>query len=709
MRKFIVYFALMLLLTSCSIPSDPGLPTWETTLEFYVLNDVYKMTELAEEDSAIVIVESDGDSLLYIQQEEYEEQEIELDATDASTQEEEAEIGDIELPNADNVSGSLTLETFAESANLTLPDNGQSGILPSFDFDDVDITLEEVEEFQSVTIEVGSCTMAITNNMPITLGNHQESNPLVMELIHQDAAGDILILEHVFENDNLVGNSSTAEIVEFDLSGKTIYGDMILRISGGSRGTEGQNTVIDHYSTLLVEVDFSDNMTAISADAKIDEQSILDTVNLEVDSNGRYKLAYAELIQDNCFIDITIENRIDLDMNLIVEIPALTLDGELNHFYQEVLIPRSGGNGTGEIENIYIDLGGAILQQTGSELLENIPLYAEAHIDSTLDYRLVQSSDSFTVRAEMSALEFERVEGVIMQQEQENFEDTIELDIEYPYLEEGGQLDFTGDSQIVLDVDMQQTQLPLQLTVGIQGENSDGEIFQLRDLNTMEVPVITIPETNSFQLVFSNEDYNLNELISILPEEINFNIDVVVGNDVSSIVYQRGDVMQVDILFQSSLSIATDTWVIPKEDGEILITEEEVDLEQNQYDAFKSAELELYYVNTTGLSARGDVFIAASEANIEQNITDFENNEFDWLDVINIPQIFDTTESGERVATITVNKEDINYLLEEKTYIASRLKLSSDGEEAISGEVSLMAKLKVTVEVSNDLMEDEED
>ncbi|MCF7919368.1 MAG: hypothetical protein K9N06_05590 [Candidatus Cloacimonetes bacterium] len=709
MRKIILFMTITLAIAGCSLPSNPGIPTWETELHFYVLNDSYDILELAEEDSAIVLVETAaGDTVLGIYQEENNTQAIEMGATEVITETETSEIGDIALPEVNTISGLNTFQEFADASGEQFGDQGVSvpEILP-FNFGKVQEDLNPIEEIETVTVLEGSMQLVITNNMIVILGNYEGGSPYKVRLVHI-AGGDTLdVIEQIILNDRNIGIGETFA-TDIDLYGVTLYKDMSLLMTGGSLGTDGEPTTIDYLSELYTLIDFQSGMTASSANAMIAEQTIMDTMYLEFDED--YSLYEAELLNDpNYELAIHVVNQLDIDLRVLIEIPSLFPAGSPEYYTTNFTVERNGGMGLESVKDTVIYLGGAELRNN-DELLETIDIYSTAFIDSTEDgdYRQIEESNSYIVDVNLSEMEFNFIRGLIKPQEQEPIEQMITLDINYPEIEEGGQFCFVGESSLTFDVNMGDSQIPGELVLDVRGYSQNEEEIQLIDNNTGDLPVITLPGESSFAIVIDSETHNLNELLSILPKRIELLVNITAGDGETELIYHSGNMMTIQTTLESTLALASEAWVIPTEDGESKIAEEEIALEQQYYDAFQGAEILLTYINTTGSMVNGEILLSDTREHIAEEIYNFDNPDMEVVDIISIPALAETGIADSLEMSIIIEQEDLGYLLEDISYIGSRLRLVSTGEQALSGEVKLTAKVKLKVNISDDLISGEE-
>ncbi|MCF7912399.1 MAG: hypothetical protein K9M99_07715 [Candidatus Cloacimonetes bacterium] len=703
MKKWLISsIVIILLLTGCSLPENPGMPSWDTKLSLYILNDNYNLLELATEDSSIVVTEAaSGDTVLGIYQEETSSQELSMGVTEPTTETEYMEIGEIDLQDMDAVDGVITFGEFSESAGLTIPGQGETvpEIAP-FIFEDVSQAMDTVSEIQWVEISHGGFDLVITNNMIIGLGDYLNEEYLTFSLVYMNNEGE---LENVIPDIELTDRnleSGESYSIAVDLAGEVLYRDMQFLISGGSLGTNGASAVIELYDELVTSIDFWDDMTATNAEARIAEQSILDTVTIAFDDN--YLIYTAEVAEENdSQMMLHIENSIDVDLALHIEIPDLYF-GNDEQYSNDFEIPRSSNGG---LFDFVLPLGGSQFGN-GTALLETINIYATATIDSTGedDFRLINASDSYYVESELSALEFSYIRGVIQPQEQDIIVEAIDLEVDFPEIEEGAQFMFVGESEIRIDVNTGNSQIPGELVIEATAYNQADEMVQLVNIDSGEIPHIEIPAAPSFSIVFSSDEYNINDLLSILPVRIEFEVLVTAGDGVSEVIFQQGDMLMADIVLESTLALAADAWVIPMRDGELMIQEEEIALDTSEYDAFQSATLKLEYTNTTGVGVYADILLSNSEANVRDELYNFDSTNLEKVDVISVPALEETLEGETKELIIEINQSDIDYFLGNYTYVGSRLHLLSGENSGLSGEVQLIGQAEIVIRVSSDLI-----
>ncbi|MFO7896103.1 MAG: hypothetical protein R6U84_04155, partial [Candidatus Cloacimonadales bacterium] len=594
MKKIVIAIC-AIIIVGCSIPDNLGLPSWETNLKFYLINSNYPATELAEADSSFI---ASGDTLkLY--NEINESQLVEFTA-DSSLSEEEEAIDDISINNPQPVYSDIPLSEFApDLVDGFLPAPGVAPFtLPEIIKDD----LEPFDQFLEVSCISGLAEISVLNNTAIWFGDVANDQPLIIAILDNQGSE---ITRATFSED--VPPFATATISEtIDLAGVTMVNDIQLKVLGGSRGTDGEAAEIETAATLEIEVEIS-AVLAEHAIAIIPAQDVTETIEINIDDEVIIQEA---IIADNGYeVNIEFENSIDLDILVEISIEKLFLAGEEEAFMREVLIPRSGGAGLVSTHIETVDISGATLGD-GTDMQELI-VEVNGFTDDTIDdYREINSSDYFSTVAEVGELEFAYFEGILLPREQDTIESEEILDIDYPFII--GDFAVTGYSEIRLEID---TPFFTKLSMQITGYNdTNNQSLLLSDLENGEVPVIEVSAGQS-TVVFSSEQYNLNEFISILPERIVYSIEPIVGHETEVNIYHAGDSLSTDVIVEAELDIDADCIFIPKDDeGEPNLQKVETEnITQKEIDAFSQGSLQLSYFNTLGFSVATDIIISAGK------------------------------------------------------------------------------------------------
>jgi hypothetical protein len=670
---------------SCSIPENLGFPTWTSFYQLHVLNDYYGAENLASEDSTLVMI---GDTLGF---HETMEKTSDLDfTTDPMTDNDVVEIGELEIDDPNPTSTSIPLSEVAP--NLTNGYLPAPGIWPFTMPDVLKDDLEPFDQFQEISFISGQMRFSLTNNTCIWFGNINAGEPFIIHILDSN---DNEILTHEFTED--IPPDGTITIIEYEsLAGVTMYNEIKVLTTGGSRGSDGEEANVDVDATVDVEVAVLDAV-AQYASAQIPEQTVQDTLWITLDEN--VTIYEATLSYDDQNITIDIANDIDLDIIATISIPNLTIPSGADSFTHEISIPASGGFGQTSYVTDIINIDGATIGD-GNNPLDSLQVFVDVvTLDSGDDYREINANDVFDIQTVLDSLEFEHVQGILHPQEQDPVEGESTIDVNYPYI--NGEFAIVGESKITFDII---TPIPTELTIDMNAVDEDGNLIQLIKYSDNSLPVLTI-ESGGSTVILNSDEYNINEFVSILPDSIYYTIYPIVGDPVSQFEYFAGDAMEIDIAIDALMDIEADCWVIPRnEDGTPMMERVNVDgIKQKQIDAFINASLSLKYNNTLGFSTSARILISPVK------ITDFNElvvADTTQMTVINVPMIQKSVGTAlDSLPPIQITQDDLEYFVGDSIFVISKILLQSEQGEPLSGGVQMQGLISVEVEVSNDLLE----
>lgn len=698
-RKLLPFLLLILIVASCSFPEEFGLPSWETTFHMNILNDSYNVLELAEEDSALVAM---GDTLGFVKSDS-ESVSIELDPTGAVSEDKEIVIGKIEINEPEPKQTEITIQEMVEEHGLFVPGlnssmNGQPVMVPSFELEDIEKGFDKFEEFQEVHFSSGYLDMSFTNNMIFWLGSVDGSLPFTATLKGVYTDGTIQELISLDFPQGIAPNGGVVEYNNYDISGMVIPDSLRMIIHGWSDGTAGNVEILDYYAGLDIEVDFED-FVIDHAVAPIPAQAIDDSVEVEV--SDEYEIYEATIEEGEYFLNLDIENQIDLNINAEVYIDNI-YDPTGNSYETSFTIPRSQG-GTSYFQKD-INLAGFSVGD-GSEPVQIVKIDFYTYTQDTEDeVRIIDANDKFTVHANLQPLDFAYINAVISQEQDiDPITGDIEIDLD---VETEGDFEMVGASQMKLDISYGNSKIPARLELNLTASNNEGETVELIEYSTGNAPIIGIPAQSNFTIIKDFSDYNLNEILSIIPTNIQYEVDPIVGGIGSEAAeFYAGDTLYADIEFSSKIDLATDSWIIPQEDGEPQTNEEDVaDFDQDIYDTFKNGRINLKYINTTGVDVKAEILISATENDLVQQLYQFENPDTTKITIISIPYLETTNETMEK--QVEVKQTDLKYLLQDTAYIGSRIGVYSEQGTPLSGSVQIQAELEVQILAGDHLLDD---
>jgi hypothetical protein len=681
MIRFISLFLFIIIVISCSIPENLGIPTWSSKFQLYVLNDVYEAAQLAEEDSSLVAF---GDTLGFFQS---MDETTELDfSTDAMTDSDEMEIGELAIDDPNPTYTAISLNEVAENLqNGYIPAPG----IPPFPMPDIlKDDLEAFDQFQELLFVSGQLQFTLINNTCIWFGNESIGEPMVIQILDMN---DNVILTHEFSQD--ISPDSQPIIESADLAGITMVNEIKVKTTGGSRGTDGEEANVDVDATLEITVALLDPV-AQYAIAQIPEQSITDTIFVNLDED--VTMLQAILSDEEQNITLEFSNEIDLEMVATVNIDAMSLAGSTEPFEYIITVPPSGGVGQTSYVTEVINIAGATLGDGVTEMdsLE-VNVYAIT-VDTGDDYRQIETGQIFIVETTIDGLSFAYVKGILQPQEQDEITGDSVLDVPYPYIE--GDFSIVGYSEIQFYFD---TPVPASLTVDLNAANDDGDAVQLVDLTNGQLPVLEI-EQGGMTVILSSDEYNINEFISVLPDSIWYTIYPVVGDPIEIFEFSEGDEILAEITIEAVLDLDADCWIIPKnEDGgpEVQMIDTK-DIEENQLDAFISAKITLNHINTLGMDTTIQMMFSEQEYNDFSFIAAADTTIFT---IIEVPDVVQSTGPDFVQTEVVITRSDLDLFLADSVFVVPRIQLESEPGTPFSGSIQIQGLMEIEIEVSSEL------
>jgi len=508
-------------LISCDLLNEPKPPTWTNKLEFPLLNETVDLKDLEGQDNiSSQLYGPNGERTIYAYS----------DTTEMASQEvgDQLAFGDINQSFAQSVddvtvTGSQINETSLfdpvsvepieklvestlgpiELADIpaTSTDPFQlDEIFPGVnDLPDGDVVvpggpLEPVyksfqfSDFSSADFSAGTLSITINNEMVIPLGA-----PITIEL-RQIVGVDTVLIPGCTIVWNTAIPDGSSDTQTLDLAGKTLPGQIFVRVSGQSNGSNGNTVEIDATArTSSFNVDISGSgLQVSSATAKVPSQTI--------DENGSIDLADSEnKIEDARIstgtLNISVNNAMQLESNLVLTIQSLTDDADVP-FTKTIPISANG------LTSDDSDIAGYSLAMTVDQQVVNYS-YQIQTIDTQDDQIVVAETDQISVTISL----YGESAGA------EIFFDEITGIIEPQLIEEEGDIDVSSDSKL--------------LTADISNGNINIDI-----INSINKPgfaglptiVLTIPE-----LLDDNND-PLSETLTLEPAPTTNNMSLDLSN-----------------------------------------------------------------------------------------------------------------------------------------------------------------------------------
>jgi len=421
-------------------------------------------------------------------------------------------------------------------------------------------------EFESVKFSSGTMTIAIHNNLAITLGNP----------VHIDIPG---IGRSTFNNPIRPGETDSVIVY---LSDKSLSNSISVTVSGNSLGSEGKQVDIDTQSSFEVTVSLND-VKAKEAMANIPNQHFDVSGKIENVNSDTLRVHSADIEQGD--IQLTIYNGLDedLDLDMDISIQNITIAGTT--FVERVSVPGK------DSRTFTFSLANSTLSLVGDDIEVNVRGYIT---QPGKPVSILSTNQVIVNPIKVSDLRFSRVHA------------TLNLTHEFPTIEEElfedppeGLENMEFDS---LDFTLQFEDFPFNTDVSflIEGEKT-GETLPTASFQ------ISSPANNPNPVVLPSS--SLLSIFNRTPERIRLTGNARITGD--NVTINRGDQYSVD--YNMNLPIMFDIT------QQTTFTEtEEMDLDEDARDAIRdnvlSASLEGTIINSTKLSGTATVRVGETEA-----------------------------------------------------------------------------------------------
>ena len=634
----------LLALSACELRKiEPKVPSWTTTIEIPLIKKTVMLSEaLADQDLNGQATDENGnplsdDALLYV----FTADTIDIDtisvgeylSIDAMAMDMSQTIDDVSIQGStmnENVTfsdigvdpiqkhistlmGPIELDSIPPSNTdpitlrelftsvETVPDDTPFEI-PAFDIEPI-VRHFNFDDFESATFTSGGFDISINNDMVMTLGSP-------VTIILQDTFGVDIPGTTLVWNEIILPGMSSSKTME--LAGKTLPGNILVKITGHSEGTQGGTVVMSEdvrNSSFTIGIGAND-LVVSTADAKVPSQIVEENGSILLDDSAN-KIEEAGIKEGS--LDININNAMSVASELTITITSL-LDPDDVAFTQVIpLLPNDLAFSHNDIANYTM-----VMDINTQEVLYSYTVVTE---DTDPNYITLSETDSVVVTIDLFGLntedqiKFSNISGIIESQNM-YFSGTIDAGSDSELLEASIS---TGSVNVVVQNDINLTGSGASDLTLIISELFDGNGDTLRILPTQLGPGETvIPiQLDGFTLRMPRQNQTLN-----------YRADVTTQGDEQGSYNLLGDI-QVDIEV-SEMTFSSITGYFTQE---AMVDSSEIDLESDHElhsAVFSSGEIELTIKNKIGALATTDFIInefyqngsPLSESILIQNTTD---------------------------------------------------------------------------------------
>lgn len=535
LRKIIILFIFSgILLTSCRNNLQEG--GWPVNLLVPVAHSSLSIRDLVPD--SLSGMQNDSLLTLVFQQELFEIEPVELlNMPDTHYQFkaylDSIRLGNIELEEKVTM-GDILIET---GYAIFIPNGSVIALPPLSGISSNNIQINASQYFTTMTLSQGFLDIRIINQLPIDITN------LVFEVLNADDLS--MISRDTFD----IIPSDSESLKTLDMQGKTIRGQMIANIlnmdSPGSGGVPVQITYADAIISRLKVYD----LKPYEATAIFPAQDLVNKGDKVYFNIGEIALNYIEAVEG--FLSIQSYNTIEDPVHFEYKIPGLQLNGAAFQVSGTIPAAQNGVatflNQVHDVSGYSLDLRGAgpYEQMAGTDLngngmidndtINTVFVLARASIDSTGNLIHLSLQDSFIFRSALSNLIPLYAQGYLGR-------DTLSVtgvaEFELPEILRESEFQLS-DAKLGIGVSNQfgfSSEVEVNEVSVVNTNNSQALALDISQLNSLsisappdphnaEIPVS--PTFANYQL--TNLNSNIADLISLIPNQMNYDFDVFVN------------------------------------------------------------------------------------------------------------------------------------------------------------------------------------
>lgn len=527
---------------SCSF-EKPSAPSWDVDVTIPMINKVYTMAEIAEDETAL-LVDSTG-AVNFEVETDLDDYYVGDQLTLADEQENmNIEMGtfNIDAPGSEFLLVELQ-EIYPEAANR----DGEMIVVPPFSFETQQRPLEPYESFAYVIIETGEVLIAVTNDLAVPLGP-----PLVIE-IWDTQTGNLIASESAASQ---IQPGETAPFV-FDLAGQRIPNELSLKMSGDSPGSDGEPVEIDAESTFQMAAEIG-VLTANEAMARIPRQVVDKTEQVTISDS----VVVMDASIDRGELDISIAGDLPLDAWFIFSLPEfVSPDGSAlaDSFFIDGDAPAP----------YRIDLDGYSLRPQGSEFgQQQVDVFWTVRtIDTGLDMALIRSTDTYTAQFSMTDLRFSSIHGklsnTVVDIEPSEFDFDIPTDLQNVFFE-------TAEMELRINNGIN---FPARIDLRVEGENESGSRAEMF-IDEMIQPASAPGSPTTSTILLNNANSSISDFISIVPKFLQVAGTAKLGDESWTGTVTRDDFVSGTVTIRAPLAVSFPTQTVESDPEELDIDED---------------------------------------------------------------------------------------------------------------------------------------
>ncbi len=483
---------------SCSF-KKPSAPSWDVDVTIPLVSKIYTMQEIADDEEAIKL---DSTGLLAFEQTSSLDEYVVGEQLDIENMDDffTLTLGSFDIDSPGSEVTNVALREIFSNADIL---DGQTAIIPSFNFTTEKKTLDTYDDFAYVVIETGSINILVVNGLVVPLGS-----PITLEV--WDTVADTLVVT-VVNSIQIPPNQS--QTFSASLDGIVLPNKLAIRMVAFSPGSAGSMVPISADSRFEMAGEIS-ALTVLEAMAEVPEQRVTRDDEVTITDS----LVVIEAMVESGVLSLQLGGDLPLDAWLVYGLPDFYRPtGEA--FIDSFFITRNQ-----DVSNT-VNLAGFALRPVDANFTQQKVRF-DWHIrtiDTGENMALVRSSDVMTAGFTLADMVFSTVTGRIGQQDIDVSQEDIEFDIP-------ADLDSIFFETAALELEINNgINFPAKLQFSIEGKNESGAISYLSvDEVIQAASQPGVPKTTIVRLNQTNS--NIKDFISILPNLIKIDGQVALGD-----------------------------------------------------------------------------------------------------------------------------------------------------------------------------------
>jgi len=311
-----------------------------------------------------------------------------------------------------------------------------------------------------------------------------------------------------------------------------------------------------------------------------------------------------------------------------------------------------------------------------------------------IDIQITDIQAEYIINAQIPSQPIELIEGY------------KDIDFIQPEIVDEDSFMFSGNSSIIFTIE---SQIPMIASFELIAKRDTTEISLT---NFGSEPINLNVEEGISQVEFSSDEYNINEMLQIIPDGFEYSMDPFIGNGTIIDSLAFNDSISIDFEIIADLQIMTyeaeGMWIIPLDNGEINVDVMDTEaFDPTMFDAYNTGKIIFKYWNSTGMEVGFDILVAEDSTSVLSEIHNFdEPDSLSNVEMFRVPLFEQTSGDNYKELELTVLQEELNYFISDSVYTVPRIHIFSEGEDAWTGGLRIQADLVIEINISDDLIND---